>query len=66
MALISLRVWEQTSASGLTLLTPLSDSIDFSILKRVRCAADALMPEPLLLGNTFAGVIALDPNQQTI
>ena len=54
------------SASGLTLLTPLGDSIDFFNTQTGTLRGRLLMPEPLPLGNTFADVIALDPNQQTI
>ena len=54
------------SNSGLTLLTPLSDSIDFFNTQTGTLRGRLLMPELLPIGNTYAGVIALDPNQQTI
>jgi len=52
--------------SGQTLLTPLADSIDFFNTQTGTLRSRLLMPELLPVGNTYAGVIALDPNQQTI
>jgi hypothetical protein len=59
------------SASGRTLLSPLSDSIDFFDTQTGTLRGRLLTPEPLPTGGepvatTSAGVIALDPNQQTI
>jgi hypothetical protein len=54
------------SESGLTLLTPLSDTIDFFNSQTGTLRGRLLMPELLPVGNTYAGVIALDPNQETI
>jgi hypothetical protein len=54
------------SNSGLTLLTPLADSIDFFNTQTGTLRGRLLMPEFLPVGNTYGGVIALDPNQQTI
>jgi len=54
------------SASGLTLLTPLSDSIDFFNSQTGTLRGRLLMPELLPVGSTYSGVIALDPDQKTI
>lgn len=54
------------SNSGQTLLTPLADSIDFFNMQTGTLSSRLLMPELLPVGNTYAGVIELDPNQQTI
>jgi hypothetical protein len=54
------------STSGLTILTPLADTIDFFNTQTGTLRGRLLMPELLPIGNTYAGVIALDPNQQTI
>jgi hypothetical protein len=54
------------SASGLTLLSPLGDSIDFFKVQTATLRGRLLTPEPLPVGNATSGVIALDPNQQTI
>jgi hypothetical protein len=59
------------SATGQTLLSPLGDSIDFFDTRTGTLRGRLLTPEPLPTGGqpvaiTSAGVIALDPNQQTI
>jgi hypothetical protein len=54
------------SASGLTLLAPLADSIDFFSSQTATLQGRLLMPELLPIGDLTSGVIALDPNQQTI
>jgi hypothetical protein len=54
------------SPSGLTLLTPLSDSIDFFSTQTGTLQGRLLMPELSPVGDLTAGAIALDPNQQTI
>jgi hypothetical protein len=59
------------STSGKTLLSPLADSIDFfdteSGTLRGRLLTPELLPVGnLQVGNFHPGVIALDPNQQTI
>lgn len=54
------------SASGLTLLSPLADSIDFFSTQTGTLRGRLLMPEPLPVGDLTSGSIALDPNQQTI
>jgi len=54
------------SASGLTLLSPLGDSIDFFSTQTATLQNRLLMPELLPTGNASSGAIALDPNQQTI
>jgi hypothetical protein len=54
------------SASGLTLLSPLGDSVDFFSTETATLNGRLLMPEALPLGYVADGVIALDPNQQTI
>jgi hypothetical protein len=54
------------SASGLTLLSPLGDSIDFFNTQTARLQGRLLTPEALPEGDACSGVIALDPNQQTI
>lgn len=57
------------SNSGLTLLTPLGDSIDFFDTQTGTLRGRLLMPSLLPLAGAGAGtpaVIALDPNQQTI
>ena len=54
------------SASGLTLLTPMVDSIDFFSTQTGRLQGRLIMPELLPLGAATSGTIALDPNQQTI
>ncbi|MGE5052944.1 MAG: hypothetical protein ACM3WP_02175 [Acidobacteriota bacterium] len=57
------------SNSGLTLLTPLVDSIDFFNTQTGTLRGRLLMPSLLPIlpgGGGTPGVIALDPNQQTI
>jgi len=54
------------SASGLTLLAPLADSIDFFSTQTATLQGRLLMPELLPTGDLTSGAIALDPNQQTI
>jgi hypothetical protein len=54
------------SASGLTLLSPLGDSIDLFSTQSATLQNRLLMPELLPMGNASSGAIALDPNQQTI
>jgi hypothetical protein len=57
------------SSSGLTLLTPLVDSIDFVDTQTGTLRGRLLMPSLLPLlpgGGGTPGVIALNPNQQTI
>ncbi len=57
------------SSSGLTLLTPLVDSIDFFNTQTGTLRGRLLMPSLLPMlpgGGSTPGVIALDPNQQTI
>jgi hypothetical protein len=54
------------STSGMTLLTPLADSIDFFNTQTGTLRSRLLMPELLPVGNSYAGVLALDPNQQVI
>jgi hypothetical protein len=54
------------SASGLTLLAPLEDSIDFFSTQTATLQGRLLMPELSPVGDLTSGAIALDPNQQTI
>jgi len=54
------------SASGLTLLAPLEDSIDFFNTQTATLQGRLLMPELSPVGDLTSGAIALDPNQQTI
>ena len=54
------------SASGLTLLAPLEDSIDFFSTQTATLQGRLLMPELSPVGDRTSGAIALDPNQQTI
>lgn len=54
------------SASGLTMLSPLADSIDFFSTQTATLRGRLLMPELLPVGSLTSGAIALDPNQQTI
>ena len=54
------------SPSGLTLLSPLADSIDFFSTRTGTLRGRLLMPELSPIGDLTSGVIALDPNQQTI
>src|SRR5439155_11400046 len=54
------------STSGRTLLSPLSDSIDFFSTTTGKMIARLAMPDLLPTGDAFAGVLALDPNEQTI
>jgi hypothetical protein len=54
------------SASGLTMLSPLADSIDFFSTQTATLQGRLLMPELLPVGNLTSGAIALDPNEQTI
>jgi len=54
------------SASGQTLLSPLSDSIDFFSTATGKMIARLASPDLLPAGNASAGVLALDPNEQTI
>jgi hypothetical protein len=54
------------SASGNTLLSPLADSIDFFNTQTATLQGRLLMPELLPVGNLSTGVIALDPDQETI
>jgi hypothetical protein len=54
------------SASGLTLLAPLEDSIDFFSTQTATLQGRLLMPELSPMGDLTSGAIALDPNQQTI
>lgn len=54
------------SPSGLTLLTPLADSIDFFSTQKGTLQGRLLMPELSPIGDLTSGVIALDPNQETI
>jgi hypothetical protein len=54
------------SASGQTFLSPLADSIDFFSTQTATLQGRLLMPELLPVGDLSSGVIALDPNQETI
>jgi hypothetical protein len=54
------------SASGETFLSPLADSIDFFSTQTATLQGRLLMPELLPVGDLSSGVIALDPNQETI
>jgi hypothetical protein len=54
------------SSSGHTLLSPLGDSIDFFSTQTGTLQGRLLMPELLPIADLTSGVIALDPNQQTI
>jgi hypothetical protein len=54
------------SDSEMTMLSPLADSIDFFNTQTAKLQGRLLMPELMPVGNLTSGVIALDPNQQTI
>lgn len=54
------------SNSEQTMLSPLADSIDFFSTATATLQGRLLMPEPLPVADLTSGVIALDPNQQTI
>jgi hypothetical protein len=54
------------SSSGQTLLSPLSDSIDFFSTATGKMIARLAIPDLLPTGNASAGVLALDPSEQTI
>lgn len=54
------------SDSEMTMLSPLADSIDFFSTQTATLQGRLLMPELLPVGDLTSGVIALDPNQQTI
>lgn len=54
------------SNSESTMLSPLADSIDFFSTKTATLQGRLLMPELMPVGDLTSGVIALDPNQQTI
>jgi len=54
------------SASGQTLISPLSDSIDFFNTTTGKMIARLATPNLLPTGDASAGVLALSPNEQTI
>ncbi len=54
------------SSSGQTLLSPLSDSIDFFSTATGKMIARLAIPDLLPTGNASAGVLAMDPSEQTI